>query len=43
VFEKIKKAKVEFKQKEWKVVSEEAKDLIQKLLSKDPSKRISAS
>jgi calcium-dependent protein kinase len=38
VFQKIKDAKVEFKQKEWVSVSKEAKDLIRKLICKDINK-----
>ena len=35
VFKKVKDAKYSFEQREWKAVSEEAKDLIKKLLCKD--------
>ena len=38
VFQKIKDAKVEFKQKEWVSVSKEAKDLIRRLICKDTGK-----
>lgn len=43
VFDKILQAKVTFKQKEWSSVSDEAKDLVQQLLTRDRRKRITAS
>jgi calcium-dependent protein kinase len=42
VFEKIKKNDVKFLFKEWDEVSNEAKDLIKKLLTKNPKKRYTA-
>jgi len=42
VYAKIKKGKYSLEQKEWKSVSDEAKDLISKLLVVDYSKRYSA-
>lgn len=43
LFDKIKKGKFTFDQEVWEEVSEEAKDLIRKLLVVDPKKRLSAS
>lgn len=43
VFEKVRRANYTFKQNEWKSVSDEAKDLITKLLCKDIKKRLTAS
>ena len=42
VFSKIQSAKYHFNHAEFKVVSDEAKDLIAKLLVVDPKKRLSA-
>lgn len=42
IFNSIKKDEISFSEKEWKSVSENAKQLIKSLLIKDPSKRISA-
>lgn len=43
IFRAIQKGDFKFPSPEWDGISEEAKDLISKLLKKDPSKRISAS
>ena len=43
VFDKILQAKITFKQKEWNSVSEEAKDLVMQMLTREPKKRITAS
>lgn len=43
VFEKVKTANFTFETKEWKGVSDEAKDLIRKLLTVDIKKRLTAS
>jgi serine/threonine protein kinase len=43
VFEKVKTANFTFGTKEWKGVSDEAKDLITKLLTVDVKKRLTAS
>lgn len=40
VFEKISEGRFDFHHREWKKVSEEAKDLIKRLLTVDPKKRI---
>ncbi|KAM3140347.1 hypothetical protein pb186bvf_007507 [Paramecium bursaria] len=42
LFELIKKGKVDFSGQEWKKISNEAKDLIQRLLEVDPGKRYKA-
>ena len=42
IFEKIQKGAFHFNHKEFKLVSDESKDLISKLLVVDPSKRLSA-
>ena len=42
IIAKVKKAKWEFKGTIWSSISEEAKDLICKLMEKDTSKRLSA-
>eukprot|EP00092_Neocalanus_flemingeri_P014864 GFUD01016052.1.p1 GENE.GFUD01016052.1~~GFUD01016052.1.p1 ORF type:complete len:472 (+),score=113.70 GFUD01016052.1:267-1682(+) len=42
LFLNIQEGKFEFEQKEWKTISQEAKDLIQKLLVKNAQKRLSA-
>ena len=42
IFIEILKGQVEFPEEDWSEVSEEAKDLIQKMLTKDPNQRISA-
>lgn len=43
VFEKVKNANYTFETKEWEGVSDEAKDLIRKLLTVDIKKRLTAS
>lgn len=42
LYEKIKKAKVVFDPRDWKNISKEARDLVVKLLHRDPKKRYSA-
>lgn len=41
IFKKVLKSKLEFDAEDWDEVSREAKELISKMLEKDPSKRIS--
>ncbi|NWY96138.1 CDPK3 kinase, partial [Loxia curvirostra] len=43
ILKRVKKGTFDFKGKEWKKVSSEAKDLIKCCLTMDPDKRISAS
>ncbi|XP_010448965.1 PREDICTED: calcium-dependent protein kinase 15 [Camelina sativa] len=42
IFDEILKGEIDFKSKPWPSISESAKDLVRKLLTKDPKKRISA-
>lgn len=42
IFKRVLQQKLEFDPDEWSEVSKEAKDLLEKMLQKDPSKRISA-
>jgi len=42
ILQKVKKAKFRFDEEDWSKISEDAKDLIRKMLVKDPSERISA-
>ena len=42
ILEAVKKGKVELKGSMWSKVSEDAKDIVKKLLAKDPSKRLTA-
>lgn len=42
LFEQIKKGKVEFASPDWDNISEQAKDLIRRLLEVDPRKRYTA-
>lgn len=42
IFKEIKAAKVTFKEKQWKRISEEAKDLILQLLNPNPKLRITS-
>ena len=42
IYEAILSGKVQFPEEDWDQVSQEAKDLIKKMLTKDPKKRISA-
>jgi calcium-dependent protein kinase len=41
IYEKVKKGKFEFYQEDWGHISEDAKDLIKKLLEYNPNDRIS--
>lgn len=42
IFEEIIKGVIDFESQPWPSISESAKDLVRKLLTKDPKKRISA-
>ena len=42
ILEAVKQAKVDLKGSMWNKVSEDAKDIVKKLLAKDPSKRLNA-
>ena len=41
IFKRVLQQKLEFDPEDWDVISDEAKDLIGKMLNKEPSKRIS--
>ncbi|XP_010439398.1 PREDICTED: calcium-dependent protein kinase 15-like [Camelina sativa] len=42
IFDEVLKGEIDFKSQPWPSISESAKDLVRKLLTKDPKKRISA-
>ena len=42
IYDKIRKCNINFLDEEWDIISNDAKDLIKKLLIKDPNKRYSA-
>ena len=42
IFKNVLKSKLEFDPADWDTVSDEAKDLVSKMLNKDPKKRLSA-
>jgi len=42
IFKRVLQQKLEFDPEDWTKISDEAKDLISRMLQKDPSKRISA-
>lgn len=42
IFEEIIKGEVDFESHPWPSISESAKDLVRKMLTKDPKKRITA-
>ena len=43
IMEAVKKGEFDFPEEEWSVITEEGKDLIKKMLTYDPKKRLSAS
>lgn len=42
IFDAVLRGEIDFKSEPWPLISESAKDLIRKMLTKDPKKRITA-